>query len=144
VSTSRIVFPLGEVAQSGAGGRASHPQMVLAGPLISSSYTIVIGAGGKSGASGGDTTFQDLQLTFRFAGGVSGSEGGNAAGENSSYGPGGTAAPGPGKPGGDAVARCAGGGGGGELSDGNVPEGGLGGPGYLVVYPLPEAAKLAK
>ena len=132
----------------GTGGQAGPTKMVLAGPFASDTYTITIGTGGISGAPGGETLFSGAEQTVHFPGGAPSvtqiqqsppypDHLDSLTGQDSMYGPGGLAGP-PNTKGGDAKGFCAGGGGGGYPQGGTAvfPEG-SGGPGYLILYPLP-------
>lgn len=123
---------------AGKGGRSAPPQTILIGPLTDDVYTIRIYRGGSRA-----TTLQGTGLALNLSPGVPGAKRDDpeeyvaTAGDASIFGPGGPAAPPEkraprwGGVGGDAQAPCAGGGGG---YDG----GGRGGPGRLLIYPLPD------
>jgi hypothetical protein len=151
---------------SGKGGEASAWTTVILGPLSADTYTLTIpkgGAGGqttpqgvrgsvKAAAAGGVSEFSGADIVQRFPGGAASSrvEGPTdanppaTAGLNSVFGKEtGEAAGASDKNGSDASGACAGGGGAGNpLSARGDRMGGNGGPGMIVVYPLPDMKRL--
>lgn len=120
----------------GRGGVASIPITILIA-VTADSYAVKIGKGGE------DTTFLGEGIALKFGHG-SNASGGGIDGEASPYGPGGKGAARNTAPvAGSAV--CSGGG-------GDFPyrvkardsKGAAGGPGFLIVYPLPDIARFAR
>lgn len=129
----------------GNGGRAALPVTQLLGPLIDPIYTVTLRRGG-----GQATSFAAEHITISLPGGQGHLGAGRMIadrfeptdGEPSIYGPGGKGTIqvfGNHAPGGAAPTDCAGGGGGGASNPRGGPRlGGLGGPGRLAIYPLPD------
>ena len=139
--TSGTQVPAGESVSDvpGLGGGAA-PTVTLVLTVKSDTYTIKVGGGGPGNNAGADTTFKGSgnDVNVALPGGAAGM-GPGQTGSRSPFAAGGTGGAGR-APGNPAGGPCAGGGGA-ALPGVN---GGAGGPGFVVVYPLPDLARFSR